>query len=321
MSGLPTELIYLYGGSFVGNFLTAVCFGAITVQVWRYFEIFRRDGIWTRGIVLFLWVVEFFQLICVTQAMWYYLIAGYGDALRMLVATWTNSMLVSLPLANHHSNCIGLQFSVYQIGSVTSSATVQTFFAYRVYSLSNNIWFGAIVELFAVVQCGFGIAVSVSANRILDFATFVEEDTWLTLAWLAMQAAADLVICFAMVYLLKQRRTGFRKSVLIPFPDSPHGSLMSALFCSTDNILNVMTVWTINTGVATAIISLIILVAASGVRSEPGGAVVIDVIREQEIAYEDGYTHAYIPPHNPSYGSRAGNQRTQTVAFPTDGDY
>jgi len=69
---------------------------------------------------------------------------------------------------------------------------------------------------------------------------FVREYKWLVLTWLACQATADLVVCSSMVILLRARRTGFK---------------------NTENALNIMTLWTINTGVVSALLSLVILAA------------------------------------------------------------
>ena len=89
---------------------------------------------------------------------------------------------------------------------------------------------------------------------------FVEKYTWLVLTWLACQAAADLVICSAMVFLLNKCRTGFRQCVN-PFLLRIHVPLCFPDSVSTDTTLNIMTLWTINTGVITALASIAILVA------------------------------------------------------------
>ena len=53
----------------------------------------------------------------------------------------------------------------------------------------------------------------INRNQNPVTAVFAEKYTWLVLTWLASQAAADLVICSAMVLLLRARRTGFKKCV------------------------------------------------------------------------------------------------------------
>jgi len=107
----------------------------------------------------------------------------------------------------------------------------------------------------------------INSNQTLTFAVFVKEYTWLTLTWLACQAAADLVICCAMVLLLRARRTGFEKYVdpscrsLLASYSHILMNCVNLCFLSTDTVLNIMTLWTINTGVVTALLSMIILIA------------------------------------------------------------
>jgi len=130
--------------------------------------------------------------------------------------------------AHHHSSFIQL----------TTSVTVQTFFALRVYALSNSILLGALVELFVLSQCAFGLAVSVTMNQIRSPQLYVAKYSWLSITWFALRASADLIICSTMAFLLRSRRTGFKHS---------------------DNAVNLMIIWTINTGVMTAITSVTIL--------------------------------------------------------------
>ncbi|KAF8319963.1 hypothetical protein DL93DRAFT_2074274 [Clavulina sp. PMI_390] len=210
----------VFGGSFVGNLITAICFGAVSVQAMVYFATFPKDPLYTRLTVLFLWyVVQAFQVACVTESLWYYFIASYRNPFALLNGNW--------------------ELSIYQLSSVLQSGTVQAFFAYRVYQLSNSWAFGITVGLFALVQFVFGMIVSVKANIILSFLEIVAQIRWLVTLWLGIQSAADMVIALSMVYLLQQRRTGFK---------------------TTDSMLNLMTVWTVNTGLLTAIISIVVLI-------------------------------------------------------------
>ncbi|KAF8319964.1 hypothetical protein DL93DRAFT_2164146 [Clavulina sp. PMI_390] len=217
--GLRGAAADVFGGSFVGNLITTLCFGAVSVQAMVYFATFPKDPLSTGLTVLFLCTVQVFQVACVTEALWYYFVTSYSDPFALLEGNW--------------------QLSIYQLSSVLQSGTVQTFFAYRVYQLSNSLAFGATVGLFALVQSVFGMIVCVKANIIRSFIEIVLQIRWLVTIWLGIQCAADVVIALSMVYLLQQRRTGFK---------------------NTDNMLNLMTIWTINTGLVTAMLSVIVLV-------------------------------------------------------------
>jgi len=150
--------------------------------------------------------------------MWRYFIRNFGNVLPMREMTW--------------------EYILYQTGCLTTSVTVQTFFAIRVYSLSHSILLGAVVELFVLAQCAFGLAVSVTMNQIRSPQLFVEKYRWLSIIWFAIRASADLIISFTMAFLLRSRRTGFKHS---------------------DTAVNLMILWTINTGVMTALTSVTIL--------------------------------------------------------------
>ncbi|KAF9511181.1 hypothetical protein BS47DRAFT_1197148 [Hydnum rufescens UP504] len=131
------------------------------------------------------------------------------------------------------------EFAIYQITVVCASVTVQTFFAYRVYSLSTNLYLGILVEVLVLLQFGFGAITAIKANIILDFKLVVKECTWLIVIWLAIQAVADVVIATSMCILLRSRRTGFQR---------------------TDSIINHLVVYTISTGLVTGILSCVVLV-------------------------------------------------------------
>jgi len=95
-------------------------------------------------------------------------------------------------------------------------------------------------------------------NRTFEISDFVDKFTWLVLAWLASRAAADLIICFTMSFLLHARRTGFKQFVdSFCFPHHPAHALMT---CRSDTALNTMMLWIVNTGVITALTSFVNLV-------------------------------------------------------------
>ncbi|KAF9503245.1 hypothetical protein BS47DRAFT_1356359 [Hydnum rufescens UP504] len=170
----------LFGGSFFGNLITALCFGVLTVQTSSYYHAFPNDG---RPLKL----VVPFQLACITQSLYWW-----------------------------------LEFLTYQINTVCASVTVQTFFAYRVYSLSANLYIGVLVQALVLLQF-----------------VMIKECTWLIVLWLAIQAIADIVITTCMCLLLRRRRTGFQK---------------------TDSVINRMVLYTISTGLITSVLSCFLLV-------------------------------------------------------------
>ncbi|KAF9506661.1 hypothetical protein BS47DRAFT_1352550 [Hydnum rufescens UP504] len=192
MEIMKGALLNVFGGTFFGNLLTAVCFGVLTIQISSYYHAFPNDGRPLKMVVGFLWALEGFQLACVTQSLYWWFVKNYHNPLALARATW--------------------EFAIYQISTVCASVTVQTFFAHRVYSLSANLYLGILVEVLVLLQFGFGAATAIRANILLSFELVVKECTWLVVTWLATQAVADIVIATCMCLLLRRRRTGFQKT-------------------------------------------------------------------------------------------------------------
>jgi len=180
----------ILSGSFIGILLTALCLGVLTVQTSSYCHAFPNDGGWVKLVVGFLWIVEAFQLACVTRALYSLFLKNYDNPLAHIV--W--------------------EFTTFQISAVCASVTVQTFFAHRVYSLSADLYLGVFVEVLVLVQFGFGAATSVASNIVTTFEALDKDWMWLVVSWLAMQAIADVAIATCMCLLLRRRRTGFQKT-------------------------------------------------------------------------------------------------------------
>ncbi|KAF9510890.1 hypothetical protein BS47DRAFT_1364220 [Hydnum rufescens UP504] len=128
----------------------------------------------------------------------------------------------------NYRNPLALQQSPWEFGILPINIT---FFAYRVYSLSANLYVGVLVQVLVLLQFGFG--------AVLELRGIVKECTWLVVTWLTLQAIADVVIAAFMCLLLRRRRTGSPK---------------------TNSIINRMVLYTISTGLVTGVLSCICLV-------------------------------------------------------------
>ncbi|KAF9505104.1 hypothetical protein BS47DRAFT_573087 [Hydnum rufescens UP504] len=218
MAIMDASQVNILAGSIVGIPLTALCFGVLTVQTSTYYNAFPNDARPLKLAVGFLWVLQAFQLACCTQTVYRWSVANYNNPSALDSGRW--------------------EFAMRLINNVCSSLTVQTFFAYRVYSLSANTYIGVLVQALVFLQFGFGAALSVKVNVNPEFKVIVKEYTWLVVSWLAIQATADIVIAACMSLLLRRRRTGFQK---------------------TDSVINRMALYTIGTGLITSIISCSLL--------------------------------------------------------------
>ncbi|KAF9517119.1 hypothetical protein BS47DRAFT_1359875 [Hydnum rufescens UP504] len=181
-----------FGGTFIGDVLAAVCFGVLTIQTASYYHAFPNDKRPLKLAVGFLCA-------CVTQSLYWWFVTNYNNPLALQRATW--------------------EFGTYQIHAlratsfeVCASFTVQTFFAYRLYSISSNLYVGVLVcsvqvsshlriSRLSATYCipikwmtWLAAATGVKANILLEFQVIVKECTWLVEVWLTIQAIADVVI-------------------------------------------------------------------------------------------------------------------------------
>ncbi|KAF9510611.1 hypothetical protein BS47DRAFT_54187 [Hydnum rufescens UP504] len=199
----------ILAGTFFGNLLTALGFGILTIQTSSYYRAFSKDGRPVKLAVAFLWISGAVQLACCTRSVYWWFVMNFRNGLALERAPW--------------------EFGTYPINV--------TFFVYRVYSLSGNLYVGMLVQVLVLLQFGFGGANGIKA--ILEFQGVVNECTWIIVAWLAIQAIADVVIATYMCLLLRHRRTGYHK---------------------TDSVINRLVLYVISTGLVTSILSCICLV-------------------------------------------------------------
>lgn len=185
----------VYGGALVGVMLTSILFGAISLQARKYFNDFPRDPIYMKLMVFFLWAIQAFQVAGTTWAIYWYFIEHFGDLEVLNTAIWEGT--------------------IYQTVTVAASMTAQTFFAFRVYSLSHSVFLGLVMEALVLVQCALGTVTATKAYLAGTFSSILLTEKRLVLAWLAAEALSDTAIALAMCLLLKKSRTGFRKYVSI----------------------------------------------------------------------------------------------------------
>ncbi|KAF9511607.1 hypothetical protein BS47DRAFT_1346626 [Hydnum rufescens UP504] len=200
--------VNILAGSFVGILLTALCFGVLTVQTSTYYNAFPNDARPVKLAAYYWPALCTLYSACSTQTSYRWSVVNYNNPSALEWGTW--------------------EFGMHLINIICSSLTVQTFFAYRVYSLSANLYIGVLVQALVFLQFGYK-----------DFQMIVKDCTWLIVSCLAIQATADIVIATCMSLLLRRRRTGFQK---------------------TDSVINRMALYTVSTGLITSVLSCSLLV-------------------------------------------------------------
>ncbi|KAK0201033.1 hypothetical protein DFS33DRAFT_1356566 [Desarmillaria ectypa] len=165
-------------------------FGILTVQMYIYYIHFNTKDDWKmRLYVWFIFILELVFTIFSTIAAWNQYGPGWGDINSILLIDWSWEPLPSL--------------------NGTISAMVQTFYVWRIYNLTKNIWISLFIEVVAIVQCifawYFGIAVSVQGLHVESLKHLSPEVSVRT--WLAGSAACDVMITATIVFVLYRANT------------------------------------------------------------------------------------------------------------------
>ncbi|KAF8341992.1 uncharacterized protein EI90DRAFT_3031783 [Cantharellus anzutake] len=130
------------------------------------------------------------------------------------------------------------EFSSYHLATTIESLFVQSFFVYRIWALSLNIYVAAPLQALVITQFAFAATLLTEADIALSFDTVAHKWNWLVRVWLAIQATCDALIAMSMTFLLWHRKTGFRK---------------------TDRAINTMVYWSVATGSVTCLQSIIVM--------------------------------------------------------------
>ncbi|KDQ29725.1 hypothetical protein PLEOSDRAFT_2726, partial [Pleurotus ostreatus PC15] len=127
---------------------------------------------------------------------------------------------------------------------VLISTPVQLFLAWRISVLTSSKIVAIFISLLAITSLGGGIAMSALVILNPDFARF-ETFYPATGTWLGSSALADVIISTALVMTLRRKRTGMQV---------------------TDNIINKIMTFTIQTGFVTAVFAIADVVLALTLR-------------------------------------------------------
>ncbi|KAF7325183.1 hypothetical protein MKEN_00562400 [Mycena kentingensis (nom. inval.)] len=172
----------------IGVFLSTIFYGVMSVQMFVYYQTYKRDIPWIRYFVLYLFPAEsaglFFQLGIVYEP----LILRYGQPRALIFSP------LLLP---------GDAISI-----VLVSTPIQIFTAWRIRVITGSRILLAFLSLFAVVSFAGGLGVTVFAatrNQYRQFQSF----SGVVAMWLASSAVCDILIAGILTYSLTRRKTGF----------------------------------------------------------------------------------------------------------------
>ncbi|PIL27208.1 hypothetical protein GSI_10352 [Ganoderma sinense ZZ0214-1] len=180
---LSSATLLLVGPIYIGPLLAWMLFGVSVVQLYIYHTSFFRDPISIRAAVYGIFALDVFQSIVVAAVGWQVLVSGWGRPINLQFPGWS--------------------FAATPFVSGIISASVQTFYAWRIWRLGR--W--RVVPL-AIIITGFASAMGAIIFAILfmfkkNIETFHETVMYsLCIVWLGIGAFTDFAIMLSMFYLL-----------------------------------------------------------------------------------------------------------------------
>ncbi|KAJ6500733.1 hypothetical protein C8R45DRAFT_79712 [Mycena sanguinolenta] len=172
---------------FIGTLLNWALFGALLVQVYIYFSIFRRvDRASLQLIVILVVSLEVVETLSSTHDMILVFGTGWGnkDTLDSVGWAW---------------------FSVPVMGSIIAFVC-QVFYGWRIYMIGKSPSAFALITLVSLVQLGAGIWTGVEICKAGRFSLLQSENLPATATWLATTSLADLLIVCGTAFFLRRGR-------------------------------------------------------------------------------------------------------------------
>jgi len=168
-----------------GVLISTVLYGNLLVQAYIYYCQSSRDRIWTKGIVVWCFVIESLHTALFWMYIYYLTVTFYGVPEKVNHLCW--------------HICAGI------IPQAVTAATVQAATSYRVYLLSGKLWF-AIPAWFAQLgRIALAVFLTVMAYRIGSLSVFVEKYNWVVILSMTNSAIIDITNSMLLCYYLHSR--------------------------------------------------------------------------------------------------------------------
>ncbi|KAJ7152980.1 hypothetical protein C8R46DRAFT_479425 [Mycena filopes] len=185
---LVANIAAIVGPMFIGNILNWMLFGTLIMQLWTYYHNFPHDSRPLRGLVYLVFFMDAVQTVLLTHHGWWFTITIWGVPDKFEELVW------SAPTIPFMAGLI--------------SGSVQCFYAWRIWVLTNNKWMHGVSVLIVLVALTQALNAMVAA--LICSQTPVQE-TLIRLhpqfsTWLAGSLANDVVITTCMLWILTRAK-------------------------------------------------------------------------------------------------------------------
>jgi len=176
-----------FGPLLIGVFLNTILYGVLLVQMFIYYQSFKREASWIRYFVLYLFIVETLNTCFDIMLIYEPLITRYATTRALTIAP--------------------MMLKADGVVTVAISTPVQIFIAWRIKIISQSTLLTALISFFAICSFVGGVATTVAVSVAPEFARF-QEFEWTIITWLVGSAVADVFITGSLVWSLYNRKTG-----------------------------------------------------------------------------------------------------------------
>ncbi|KAF8516665.1 hypothetical protein JB92DRAFT_2909896 [Gautieria morchelliformis] len=213
-----SQLDATLGALEIGSIFSLILYGAATVQVINYAQANFKDHWVLRSLVAFVWTLETVHSVLTIHLLYSLTVTNYGNPASLLQASW------SIDLQPTFTSFV--------------TASVQSFFGYRVWVLSGRLIIPVICWIGVFLRCLGGVAVGVTSMQSKTLPHFVAQFQWLVTSTIVVAASTDVLTTASLCYYLLHRRSGFE---------------------ATDRLITKIVFWSVETGLITCICAITIV--------------------------------------------------------------
>ncbi|KIP03353.1 hypothetical protein PHLGIDRAFT_130199 [Phlebiopsis gigantea 11061_1 CR5-6] len=194
--------------------------GIVAMQVYLYLSVSRKDRLRIKVIVALVWTMDMLHTIMVCIANWSYLIEHFGDVRRSDHIIWSIGATVAL--------------------TAVVTWLVHCFFIHRMHVVSQgNMYLTLSLGGLASFRLIAALVSTAEMIRLQSFTLFVDQYAYVFTMGLSSAVALDILITGGLCYYLRKSKSGFS---------------------SINGIIDTLVLYTVETGLATCITTIIALV-------------------------------------------------------------
>ncbi|KAF8492940.1 hypothetical protein JB92DRAFT_3000838 [Gautieria morchelliformis] len=203
----------------VGVLCSSVLYGVATTQAFLYARGRFKDPIWLQIFVGFVWILETAHTVFIWSDIYSLTVINYGNPETINGTSWS-------------------PFASILFTSLLGT-TVQSFFGYRVWMLSERLIIPLIIWLGSIFRLGFGSAAAIRFLQAKSLTAYLERDQWMVTTALVISTVIDIINTSALCVYLRRRRSTFKSTQRIVDKLMMY-SIETGLICSACTLTTVI---------------------------------------------------------------------------------